>query len=141
MDNFFTSIPLAKTLYGLQTFITGTIRRNRKYLPVAFENKFGVGEKKYYRKNSILAWTMREKKSQLGPVYLCQQTARLKTEKLQLPGDIEREKRKKPSTIHDYNSYMGVLTHQTSCYIPTSMREEQLGTGKKSASIFFHASS
>ncbi|XP_043263437.1 piggyBac transposable element-derived protein 4-like [Colletes gigas] len=30
VDNFFTSIPLAKALYDLGTYITGTIRRNRK---------------------------------------------------------------------------------------------------------------
>lgn len=54
MDNFFTSIPLAKELYKLQTFVTGTVRRNRKYLPAAFGNKFQIGQKQYFRRGPIL---------------------------------------------------------------------------------------
>ena len=67
VDNFFTTVPLAKALYELKTFITGTIRCNRKELPTAFRNKFQVGEKKYFRRGHILALETREKKSQRGP--------------------------------------------------------------------------
>ena len=39
-DNFFTSIPLAKHLHSVGTFITGTIRRNRKKLPDVLKKQF-----------------------------------------------------------------------------------------------------
>ncbi|CAL7946858.1 unnamed protein product [Xylocopa violacea] len=70
VDNFFTSIPLAKALYDLGTYITGTIRRNRKFLPKSLNEKFGVGITKYFRQGPILTIGYREKKSQRFPVIL-----------------------------------------------------------------------
>jgi hypothetical protein len=69
VDNFFMSVPLAEDLYKLSTYVTGTIRRNRKFVLQAFQNKFEVGEKKYFRKGPILAAASHEKKSRL-PVLL-----------------------------------------------------------------------
>ena len=56
MDNFFTSIPLAKKLYEMGTLITGTIRRNRKFLPAIFKGKFGIGEKNIAEKAPSWLW-------------------------------------------------------------------------------------
>ena len=74
------SVPLAEDLHKLSTYVTGTIRKNRKFLPQAFQNKFEVGEKKYFRKGPILA-AFREK----SHVFLCfssATTARQKTHKV-----------------------------------------------------------
>ena len=59
MDNFFTSIPLAEYLYKVGTYVTGSIRRNRKFIPLALKEKFQVGEERYYRSRHNLA--VREK--------------------------------------------------------------------------------
>ena len=68
MDNFFMSLPLAKRLCELGTYVNGTICRNKKFLPQEFKKKFEVGEQKYFRSGPILAAAIREKKSQRFPV-------------------------------------------------------------------------
>jgi hypothetical protein len=50
--------------------LTGTIRRNRQYLPKALLEKLNIGQKKFFRRGPILAAAYREKKSQKGPVLL-----------------------------------------------------------------------
>lgn len=45
VDNFFTTISLAKYLYSKLTFLTGTLRHNRKDIPRSMTSKFKVGEK------------------------------------------------------------------------------------------------
>ncbi|KAF7384094.1 hypothetical protein HZH68_014851 [Vespula germanica] len=49
MDNFFTSISLAKYLFKQKTYITEMIRRNRKSLPKKFMDKFVAEETKYFK--------------------------------------------------------------------------------------------
>jgi hypothetical protein len=61
MDNFFMTVPLAKDMYKLSTYVTRTIRRNIKFLPQAFRSKFEVGEKKYFYRGPILAAAFCEK--------------------------------------------------------------------------------
>jgi hypothetical protein len=68
VDNFFTSIQLAKKLYKSETFLTGTLRRNRKGVPKNFLEKFKVGEKKYMKDKYLLGLAYREKSSQQHPV-------------------------------------------------------------------------
>ncbi|KAE9522198.1 hypothetical protein AGLY_017458 [Aphis glycines] len=38
-DNFYTSVPLAEYLYGRKTDLCGTLRKNRKWLPVDVKDK------------------------------------------------------------------------------------------------------
>jgi len=64
VDNFFTTINLAKYLYSRLTFFTGTMRANRKGIPQIMKNKFPVGCKKYLRKGPMLMLGYREKQSQ-----------------------------------------------------------------------------
>jgi hypothetical protein len=107
IDNFFTSVPLAKYLYSVGTYITGTIRRNRKFIPKQFSKKFDVGEKRYFRQGPMLAAAFREKRSQRFPVLLlstkCKAESTIRT--------ITRRSRTrevvKPSIIQSYNDYMG----------------------------------
>lgn len=59
-DNFFTSIQLAKVLLQKNTYITGTIRKNRKNVPN--QVKFADGKSKYFETNGILMCFYRERK-------------------------------------------------------------------------------
>lgn len=64
VDNFFSSIPLAKFLYDNSMFITGTIRRNKKGLPLVIKTNFAVGGKVYLRDDNMLLLGYWEKKFQ-----------------------------------------------------------------------------
>lgn len=61
IDNFFTSIPLATYLYEKLTFVTSTIRRNRKGIPNVLKERFRVGQKTYLRNENLLFLGYREK--------------------------------------------------------------------------------
>jgi hypothetical protein len=58
------SVPLANHLHQLSTYITGTVKRNRKLLPQQFINKFAVGQKKHCRFGPLLTCVFCENKSQ-----------------------------------------------------------------------------
>lgn len=106
-DNLFTSVSLVKQLYNLQTFLTGTVRKNKKHLPNGVKERFEVGGKKYYRNGNVAALTYRQKKSQKQNVILLSSKAEIK--------DVEDTKRrhgrvateKKPQMILDYCKHMG----------------------------------
>jgi hypothetical protein len=66
--NYFTSVSLVCHLHQLSTYITGTVRRNRKLIPQRFKNKSAVGQKMYCRSGSLLACVFHKKKSQKNPV-------------------------------------------------------------------------
>ena len=54
-DNYFTGVQLASDLLGLGTYLTGTLRRNRRHLPKGVKAKIAPGEVLYFRKDSLLA--------------------------------------------------------------------------------------
>jgi hypothetical protein len=53
VDNYFMSVPLVCHLHQLSTYITGTVRRNRKLLPQQLKNKSAVGQKVYCRSGPL----------------------------------------------------------------------------------------
>jgi hypothetical protein len=61
IGKLFATVSLSSALYELGMFITGTIRRNRKFLPHAFRNKLQTGQKKYFGTGLTLALAMRKK--------------------------------------------------------------------------------
>jgi hypothetical protein len=101
------AVPLAEDLYKLSTYVTGSIRRNRKFLPQAFQNKFEVGEKKYFRKGPILDAALREKKSQRLPVlHLSTHSKKEGTQSVR----VRHGKQKhliKPSIVQSYSDFTG----------------------------------
>lgn len=105
-DNFFTSMMLARHLFRKQTFFTGTIRSNRKYIPLQMKRKLKVGEYKYLRNRELLLLAYREKKSQTKNVLLLSthgtaaNTTRPRRRSNQERGGI-------PAIVADYNKYMG----------------------------------
>ncbi|MGH0137359.1 UNVERIFIED_CONTAM: hypothetical protein FKN15_066792 [Acipenser sinensis] len=68
-DNFYTSVPLTSVFtYQHKTQLVGTLRGNRKYLPLVPKCK--VGEQVVYRSGRLLYTAFRQKKSQRKPVLL-----------------------------------------------------------------------
>jgi hypothetical protein len=56
VSDYFMSIPLVHH-HHLSTYITGTVRRNRKLLPQQFKNKFAIGQKMYCRSGPLLTFS------------------------------------------------------------------------------------
>jgi hypothetical protein len=61
VDNFFTSVDLARELFKRHTFLTVTLRRNRKNILQELKEKFSAGDTKYYGNGEILILGRREK--------------------------------------------------------------------------------
>ena len=62
-DNFYTSVTLCKALKDLGIKATGTIRKNRKFLPKDFGNeKLDKGKMKFYEKGALMAVSWQDKK-------------------------------------------------------------------------------
>jgi hypothetical protein len=68
MDKFFTNIPLPDNQYKCGTFLTDTIRTNRKYFSKALLEEFNIGQKKFFRRGSILAAAYRENISERSSI-------------------------------------------------------------------------
>lgn len=107
VDNFFLSLPLAKYLFSQQTYVTGTLRRNRKGIPDRMKTKFGVGEETYMRNENLLILGYREKASQKKPVLLHSTKAKAKSIEKVKVRQAEEIKKTKPEVINTYNMYMG----------------------------------
>ncbi|XP_021936450.1 piggyBac transposable element-derived protein 4-like [Zootermopsis nevadensis] len=107
VDKFFMSVPLVHHLYQLGTYVTGTIKRNRKFLPQQFKNKFSVGQKMYFRSGRILACAFREKKCQRHPAILLSSHATVQEQEVTLTGNGGNRKTTKPEIITTYNKFMG----------------------------------
>ncbi|PNF32253.1 hypothetical protein B7P43_G17701 [Cryptotermes secundus] len=137
MDNFFTSIPLAKELYKLQTFVTSTVRRNRKYLPAAFGNKFQIGQKQYFRSGPILTVAYREKKSQRSPVLLLSTHGQTSETEYTRVRHGNRETLRKPQIIHSYNQFMGGIDTSDMMVYSYLSERRTVKYWKKYASVYF----
>ncbi|UYV73898.1 ZKSCAN1 [Cordylochernes scorpioides] len=100
-DNFFTSINLAKDLLDSHTYLTGTIRINRKGLPKTLTSaKLGVEESLYMVNNNLLALAHKEKKSKPPVKFLstfCDASS----------GKKVSDQRDYPQMKICYDSYMG----------------------------------
>ncbi|UYV65873.1 hypothetical protein LAZ67_3005775 [Cordylochernes scorpioides] len=70
-DNFYTSVDLALDLYARRTYLTGTMRLNRRSLPSSIRSKKLQPSEKLYRfRDPVLLLRWREKRSQKKPVIL-----------------------------------------------------------------------
>ena len=63
-DNFFTSMALAKELWNMHTYLTGTVRQNSRGLPRAIKTKLRPTEYSFFRQAEHLVTSYREKPSQ-----------------------------------------------------------------------------
>ncbi|KAI4480678.1 hypothetical protein M0804_010231 [Polistes exclamans] len=102
----YRSIQVARSLFE-NTFLSGTIRSNRKHISSQLKSKLEVGECKYQRNREILLLAYREKKSQKKNVLLLSthRTAANKTTVIRRRN--QQREVQKPAIIHDYNKYIG----------------------------------
>lgn len=107
LDNFFTSLKLAKYLYSKFTFLTGTLRKSRKGIPSRMKERFNVGETKYMRKGSLLMLGYRQKKSQKNPVLVLSTDASTVNERRSKKRGNQIYVTNKPKMIRQYNDFMG----------------------------------
>ena len=106
-DNLFTSIPLAKHLYSAGTYITGTIRRNRKGLSDSLKHQFNSVMNKYFRQGPLLLVGSKQKKSQKNQVIVLSTCASATESDVKPTARNRNEPQKKHDVILDYNRYMG----------------------------------
>lgn len=106
VDNYFSSIALAKYLYCKNTYLTGTIRANRKGVPSDIKTT-KTNEAKYARDGEVLLCGYRENKSVKKPVLLISTHASDdNTIVIKKRNGNERSK-VKPCIVDCYNRYMG----------------------------------
>lgn len=92
-DNFYTSVHLAKWLLQNSTYITGTIRRNRKDLPQEAKSA-DVGEPNFFKNEEMFICSYRDNKSKKAPVVL-------------LSTKSYASENGKRNMIDNYNKYIG----------------------------------
>uniref|UniRef100_A0A1B0BN12 PiggyBac transposable element-derived protein domain-containing protein n=1 Tax=Glossina palpalis gambiensis TaxID=67801 RepID=A0A1B0BN12_9MUSC len=102
VDNFFTSVELARYLYSMGTFLTGTIRRNKKCIPDDLQQT-NVNEVKYFRNNEVLFCAFREKRL---PVLLISTKAEDEDVTITKNRHGREISSKKPAIVQSYNVFM-----------------------------------
>ncbi|XP_018573042.1 piggyBac transposable element-derived protein 4 [Anoplophora glabripennis] len=114
-DNFYSTVPLVKTLYGRKMMYCGTLGSNRKGIPKSFSKKLKKCEVygQEYHKLRVIKWMDKR------PVMMITSNP-LHTDKLVETGKKNRNKDtvKKPQAVLDYNNAKkGVdLSDQMSSY-------------------------
>ena len=111
IDNFYTSLRLAKYLIENGTNVTGTIRENRKQFPLELKNtSLQKGEAAFYQHDSIVIVKYRAKRDsargQPKVVYVLSTShgaAMKNTNRVDTDGNVIQ----KPTSIIDYNHNMG----------------------------------
>ena len=111
IDNFYTSLRLAKYLIENGTNVTGTIRENRKQFPLELKNTIlQKGEAAFYQHDSIVIVKYRAKRDsargQPKVVYVLSMShgaAMKNTNRVDKDGNVIQ----KPTSIIDYNHNMG----------------------------------
>jgi hypothetical protein len=104
MDNFYSSPDLFDTLKSDGIGACGTVRANRKELPVAFKQKMAKGDPiRFERRGALLATQFHDKKVVQGLSTI--HTAESSNKRVRCKGGFRDVK--KPKLIGDYNAYMG----------------------------------
>ncbi|KAM9299393.1 piggyBac transposable element-derived protein 4-like [Gastrophryne carolinensis] len=102
VDNFYSSIPLFRALYSLDTPACGTINRNRKGLPRSMlQKKLNRGESYALRSDELLAVKYMDKKNVIMLTTIHDES--VMTVRQRGP----RPPYQKPRCIKDYNKFMG----------------------------------
>ncbi|KAG8248860.1 hypothetical protein J6590_108442 [Homalodisca vitripennis] len=89
------------------TFVTGTIRKNRRGIPDELLGKYKVGDKRYMRSKEILGLAYREKSSQKSQVILVSSDSKAANVQVSKNKGTKVVIKTKPDMIHQYNKFMG----------------------------------
>lgn len=120
VDNWYTSLQLFNLLVGKKVNACGTIRRNRKGIPIDNKLKTGEMEVLYSDKYTYVHWVDRRDVRMLSSIH--NDVVMLNTEKTDRKTGVPQ---KKPSCILDYNNNMGAVDQG-------DMQLSSLRTGRKS---------
>uniref|UniRef100_A0A1A9ZXZ5 DDE_Tnp_1_7 domain-containing protein n=1 Tax=Glossina pallidipes TaxID=7398 RepID=A0A1A9ZXZ5_GLOPL len=90
----------------MDTFLTGTIRRNKKCIPDDLQQT-NVNEVKYFRKNEVLFCAFREKKTVKRPALLI--STKVEEEDVTITKNRHGIEIRftKPAIVQSYNAFMG----------------------------------
>lgn len=123
LDQFYTKFPLAKKLFALKTYVTGTINKASKHLcKTLINHRLGARETIYCRQNEVLLVGYRQKTTR-KPVYVLTTACHAEDRHVRSKKGLEGMK---PLVIHKYNQSMGGVDvsdksiYHTSCNRTTS---------------------
>ncbi|XP_054259410.1 uncharacterized protein LOC128984146 [Macrosteles quadrilineatus] len=121
-DNYYTKLPLARSLYEAKSYLTGTVNKRSKELSkTVLQAKLCVGESLYFRKGNenILLLKFKEKATR-KPVHLISTACHAENVEVNRGYDVVT----KPMVIHRYNQHMGgVDSKEKSIYHVTCSRQ------------------
>ncbi|UYV67611.1 hypothetical protein LAZ67_5001367 [Cordylochernes scorpioides] len=104
-DNFYTSVDLALDLYARRTYLTGTMRLNRRSLPSSIRSKKLQPSEKLYRfRDPVLLLRWREKRSQKKPVILLSTKMHASSDEVTTASGRSVTM---PAMVQEYNKGMG----------------------------------
>lgn len=124
-DRYYTSVPLANKLLKRKCYLTGTIQRNKKFLPTEVSTpNFGADEYVAYRMNNLLALAWKDKR--VVTMLSSNDISKMKTVSRTVKHGIRIEI-KKPQVILNYNKSMGGIDladqyGSTYCFMRKSMK-------------------
>ncbi|XP_068122104.1 piggyBac transposable element-derived protein 4-like [Hyperolius riggenbachi] len=124
LDNFYTSVPLFKFLFSVQTGACGTVRANRKGLPPQVVNKkLCRGESYALRSEELLAIKFHDKREVMMLSTIHTEATVLATSRT--------EQRTKPEAIVAYNKNMGAVDLSDQVLAPYLLRRRRKAWYKK----------
>ncbi|XP_068098284.1 piggyBac transposable element-derived protein 4-like [Hyperolius riggenbachi] len=124
LDNFYTSVPLFKFLFSVQTGTCGTVRANRKGLPPQVVNKkLCRGESYALRSEELLALKFHDKREVMMLSTIHTEATVLATSRT--------EQRTKPEAIVAYNKNMGAVDLSDQVLAPYLLRRRRKAWYKK----------
>ncbi|CAH2008632.1 unnamed protein product [Acanthoscelides obtectus] len=130
-DNFYTSPFLSNYLFQHKTNSCGTVRQNRKQMPV-FEKKLKTGEVDWRSSNTMLALKWKDRRD----VIMLTTIHANKIVSLPKISRITKENIKKPLCVVEYNTHMGAVDR-------SDMMISSIDCTRKSikwyAKVFFHS--
>ncbi|XP_068115883.1 piggyBac transposable element-derived protein 4-like [Hyperolius riggenbachi] len=130
VDNFYTSVPLFKHLFSVQTPACGTVRANRKGLPSeVVHKKLKRGETCSQRSNELLALKFRDKRDVLALTTIhTEATTTVRTRSREVV---------KPLAIAEYTKFMGAVDLSDQVLAPYRLNRKRKIWYKKVALYFF----
>lgn len=128
MDNFYNSVKLAEDMIKRKTYVTGTLRENRKGNPKElFKRKLKKSEAVYKRKGPVLVTNWKDKR--------CVRMISTGHRHAMVEVQTKRGNKLKPICIADYNKYMSGIDRSDQMMAYYSTLKKTIRWYRK---VFFH---